>query len=183
MQNGYSTEDLLDFLTHASDRGLMPTATAQALAVASRNVLGVLADDEKSDLRQVDLAATISRFENKRARDFSPSSLKEYGRRLSRAVAMFLDWREKPADFTVKTRATKAGARRAKAIKLAPGDGESSGREIDSGSSSIGTSGPGYQSAFPVRAGVVVTIANLPPDLTSAEAERLAGFVRLLAVE
>ena len=30
---------------------------------------------------------------------------------------------------------------------------------------------------------VVVTISNEPHDLTKAEAERLAGFVRMLAIE
>jgi hypothetical protein len=45
MENAYSVDDLLEFLDHAGDRGLMPAATAQALAVASRNVLGILGDE------------------------------------------------------------------------------------------------------------------------------------------
>lgn len=40
----------------------------------------------------------------------------------------------------------------------------------------------GYQSSFPVRPGTVVTLSNIPNDLTSEEAERLAQFVRLLGV-
>ncbi len=67
MANGYSKADLLDFLAHASDKGLMPAATATALGVASRNVLGVLGDDEGDDLRKLDLEAVIKRFNNKRA--------------------------------------------------------------------------------------------------------------------
>ena len=46
MANGYSADDLLEFLDHAGDKGLMPAATAQALAVATRNVLGILSDVE-----------------------------------------------------------------------------------------------------------------------------------------
>ena len=40
-----------------------------------------------------------------------------------------------------------------------------------------------YQSSLPVRPGLVVTLVNVPYDLTSAEAERLANFVKMLAVE
>ena len=46
MPQAYSVDDLLEFLDHAGDRGLMPAATAQALAVASRNVMGVLGEQE-----------------------------------------------------------------------------------------------------------------------------------------
>ena len=45
MANGYSADDLLEFLDHAGDKGLMPAATAQALAVATRNVLAIHSDD------------------------------------------------------------------------------------------------------------------------------------------
>lgn len=38
-----------------------------------------------------------------------------------------------------------------------------------------------YQTAFPVRPGHVVTVSNIPLDLSAAEAERLAQFIRLLA--
>ncbi|MHB8564318.1 MAG: hypothetical protein ACYDDA_10335, partial [Acidiferrobacteraceae bacterium] len=40
-----------------------------------------------------------------------------------------------------------------------------------------------YRSALPVRPGLVVTLVNIPYDLTSAEAERLADFVRMLPVK
>ena len=58
MANSYSADDLLKFLDHSGDKGLMPAATAQALAVATRNVLGVLAEDEKVDLSKLDLDAS-----------------------------------------------------------------------------------------------------------------------------
>jgi hypothetical protein len=41
----------------------------------------------------------------------------------------------------------------------------------------------GYQSAFPVRSGRVITLLNVPEDLTTNEAERFALFVRMLGVE
>ncbi len=179
MANGYSMEDLLDFLSHASERGLMPAATAQALAVATRNVLGVLSEEERADLRQTELAGVIKRFNNKRAKEFSPLSLKEYGRRLHRAVDLFLRWREGPANFAVKTRATTIARGRERNSRPEPVQAPIS----QEGDAALATPQQGgFQSAFPIRPGRVVSIVNIPNDLTPAEAERLASFVRMLAV-
>lgn len=181
MANGYSVADLLEFLGHASDRGLMPAATATALAVASRNVLGVLDAEEDQDLRKVELDGVIKRFTNKRAKDFNPSSLKEYARRVRKAVELFLSWREDPANFHVKTRTTVNTRRKDSASRA-----ESAPEEVSNTSTTSFVPSPdsgGYQSAFPIRTGTVVTVSNIPSDLTPAEAERLAKFVRMLAVE
>ena len=179
MANAYSLDDLIDFLDHAGDRGLMPAATAQALAVAARNVLGVLSDQEKNDLSDQDLDSVIKRFNNKRAKDFSPTSLKEYGRRVHKAVELFLAWREDPANFTVKTRATASPRKKEKGRSSGPQQSDTEFDQSDQQQTAPGT----YHSAIPVRPGVVVTLANVPYDLTKAEAERLAGFVRMLAIE
>lgn len=186
MATTYTMTDLLDFLDHAGDKGLMPAATAGALAVATRNVLAVLDESEREDLGSVDLDAVVKRFTNKRARDFSPASLKEYGRRVHRAVTLYLGWRDDLANFTVKTRANpKSGKQdrptsrettRGVADHADPlrGAGPASARRED---------GTGYRSAFPIRPGVVVTLSNIPEDLTVVEAERLARFVRILAID
>lgn len=178
MANAYSVDDLLEFLDHAGDKGLMPVATAQALAVATRNVVGVLSDDERADLSQLELDAIIKRFTNKRAKDFNPTSLKEYGRRIKRAVELFLAWREDPANFAIKTRATSAPRKKEKAS----GNGDPATKEASLDQIPDENAGT-YRSSVPIRPGLVVTLVNLPNDLTSAEAERIAGFVRLLALK
>jgi len=45
------------------------------------------------------------------------------------------------------------------------------------------TTAASYATTLPVRPGHRVQLSNLPTDLTAAEAERLAQFVRLLAAE
>lgn len=189
MSNAYSMEDLLDFLAQASDRGLMPAATATALSVASRNVLGMLPEDEKRDVRALDIDSVIKRFQNKRARDFSPGTLKEYGRRLQRAISLFTDWRDDPANFSVKTRTTTISAPKNRKKKGSgsgrPEDLTPNGEEVapPPARQVPASEGGGYQSAFPVRPGRVVILDNLPSDLTKAEAERLAQFIMMLAIE
>lgn len=179
MSNTYSVDDLMGFLDHAADKGLMPPATATALAVASRNVLSVLSDTEKADVASLDLASIVKRFQNKRAKDFTPDTLKEYGRRLQRAVGLFLQWREDPANFHAPTRATSPSRKR-----KVPAEQES---EIDAAPGSSGlppAAVPGtYQTAIPLGPNRLVTLLNVPQDLTKEEARRLAAFVQMLAVD
>ncbi len=189
MANGYSVDDLLDFLKHAGERGLMPAASAQAFAVACRNVFGILSDHERADLRAIDLDATIKRFMNKRARDFNPSSLKEYERRARRAVELFGQWREDPAGFSVKTRTTGNAGKRVpldaigRVVRGTATDDSAPTPHRDDASEPVALEQAGYRSTFPVRPGRLVTISNIPEDLTAAEAERLAQFIRMLAFE
>jgi hypothetical protein len=158
----------------------MPAATAQALAVATRNVFSVLDESERTALPLEDIDGVIRRFNNKRARDFNPASLKEYGRRVKRAVEMYLRWRDDPANFTVKTRATNPGKKKERP------NGKQTDPQLakplpDEPDPPFSANPSGYQTAFPVRAGQVVTVSNIPHDLSTSEAERLAQFIRMLA--
>jgi hypothetical protein len=181
MATEYSVDELLAFLDHAADRGLMPTATARALGVASRRVFEILPNEQRADVRRLDVAEVFKRFQNKHAKDFTPSSLKEYGRRAQRAVEIFRRWRDDPATFSVKTRSTTASRKKA----------TRSGANVTELAAPLGTqarvpapdSTAGYETSFPVRPGLVVTLLNIPADLSKAEAERLAQFVKMLAVE
>src|SRR5438105_1739339 len=176
MSNEHSMDDLLGFLDHAAERGLLPPATAQALAVASRNVIGVLSDDEMTEVRALDRDVVVKRFQNKRAKDFSTETLAEYRRRFRRALDLFLSWRSDPAKFHAPTRTTVAGRKR-----------KSDDREMESDrpvrQTSLISTVPGtYQTAVPLGPNRIINLSNVPSDLTSEEAERLALFVRMLAV-
>lgn len=181
MATDYSVEDLLEFLNHASDRGLMPAATAQSLAVAARSVLGVLSESEHADVRALDIESVTKRFSNKRAKDFTPASLREYSRRLQKAVSLFLTWRDDPAGFSVPTRATSPTRKRDPKVRDEFTSVQPSNESHERALGSSSDARRGFQSAFPIRAGQVVVISNIPSDLTAAEADRLATFVRMLA--
>ena len=178
MSNAYSVAELLEFLEHAGDKGLMPPATATALAVACRNVFGVLSEEEKQDVGRMDLNAVVKRFQNRRAKDFGGPTLKEYGRRVHRAVNLFLSWREDPANFQAPTRATSAGKRRTNS------ESEIETEPVAKPVTGVLHEAPGsYQTAVPLGRDRIVTLLNVPTDLTVAEADRLSRFVKMLAVD
>lgn len=136
----------------------------------------MLEDDEQKNIETLDLDSIIKRFNNKRARDFSPNSLKEYGRRVRKAMDLYQQWKNNPADFSVKTRAPRKSRKESQAEAY---ESDTTTSNIHVPSNRAGA----YQSSFPVGPGRVVTLMNVPEDLTSAEAEKLAQFVRMLAVD
>lgn len=172
-------DDLLDFLNHIGDKGLVPAATAQALAVATRKVFGVLEEKEQENLADLNLDAIIKRFNNKRARDFSPASLKEYGRRVLRAIELFEQWKDNPVNFSIETRAPRRSKKETVNLQRSKETNEGPIPDVLQNSTRPGT----FHSSFPVGAGRVITLTNIPEDLTSAEAERLAQFVRMLSLD
>ena len=62
MANEYAVDELEGFLSHAGERGLLPAATASALAVACRKVFSVLDGHERADVRALNLDDVIKRF-------------------------------------------------------------------------------------------------------------------------
>jgi hypothetical protein len=180
----YSSSAVLDFLVHAAERGMMPSATAVALAVACRNVFEILEPSEAVDLRGVDLDRVVARFVNKRADDFNPSSLREYGRRVKRAWELFSDWKRDPASFAPKTRATAgkktAGRSDRWAGEPAPPMTTSPSPTVTHVRESYAPNEGTYSTSVLIRRGHIVTLSNLPTDLTDDEAERLAAFARML---
>jgi hypothetical protein len=187
MSETYAIDDLLEFLTHASQRGLMPVATAQAMAVATRSVFAVLDADERAQLPVGELDAVIRRFQHRRARDFNPVTLQEYGRRVKKATELFLSWRRDPKAFAVTTRSRSAGRSGAEHVSPAAPDATdgafAGGSPAVSPAVSLSVDANSYSTRLPIRPGHVLHLSNIPYDLTAAEAERIAQIVRLLAVD
>jgi len=184
VQMEYGSAAVLDFLAHAGERGMLPAGTASALTVGCRTVFEILEPGEAEDLRAVDLDRLITRFVDKRARDFNPSSLTEYGRRVRRSWNLFSAWKRDPANFAPKTRATAAKRAGKRLDRPAAESGGTRTPTAPVPSAVLAVDAleleGAYTSSFPIRRGHVVTISNLPSDLTTVEAERLAAFVKLL---
>jgi hypothetical protein len=94
-------------------------------------------------------------------------------------VDLFLQWRGNPAEFSVKTRSTTPGRNRIRSLQ---GELATNGDADAVTERRVPAQPGGYPTAFPIRPGHVVTMLNVPDDMNNAEAERLAQFIKMLAV-
>src|SRR2546425_702197 len=104
-------KQLVEHWNWAAEKGAMNQHTAHALRAACTNVLGALENWEEIDISGINVDDLVRRFKNKRARDFSPSSLDAYERRFRNAVASFLAYAKDPGGWKPVTRSTRVRAK------------------------------------------------------------------------
>lgn len=191
---------LMKFLDWAIEKGYLKASTGQGIKTSVKDVLTHTEGAEtwqQVDLRSLDVEDTLSRYEVKRATNFSTGSLNTYKTRFRRAVGMFADFRDDPSNWkppytsrpTTRSNAAETGtsesavSRKKVAIYTEPAESN-----FDQAAMSVGLpSGGGKASPlitypFPLRDGVVISV-NLPPDLTGTEAARLSRFIESLSID
>jgi len=171
---------LIEFLEHASKRGMVNGNTAGGLRAASREVLTAVEPQgwEAVDLRTIDTEDFATRFERLRATKFKPDSLLVYKSRFRNAVQMYLEYIKSPSVWKYKPE--RPAAARKKPVPAHAGKSEESDT-MAQGSETRARSGS-IEYPFPLRQGLVVKL-HLPADLTRPEAKRLAAFIDALAVD
>jgi hypothetical protein len=179
-QGKYSANALANFLEYAADKGLLKRATARSRKIASMKILEALDEDDKKDLREINIDDAFNRFQNLASSSLKPESLAVYKSRFTSALNDFLRWNENPATFRSSTVARSA--RTAEGIggnvKRAHGGGI---KEKKFGGHTKTDHHTGLIFPVPIREGVVVSIANIPSDLTKEEATKIAAVVHALA--
>jgi hypothetical protein len=186
---------LVDFLDFAIQKGYLKLATGQAMKTAVKEVLSATqgADGwEAVDLTSLDEDDVLRRFETLRAMKFSAGSLSTYKGRYSRAASMFEEFRSSPSTWrpSVKQRARSKGIDAPSPVS--PGASKADGATPSTPAPTPApapapATHPGRGSAiitypFPLRQGVLASV-ELPPDLTSREAQRLIAFIESLAID
>lgn len=189
-------EQAIKFWTWVSTKGLVKKPTADARRTALIEVLKAT-DNLETDVRELDIKHTLSTFENLRAGKYAPSSLAVYKTRFSSSILEYISWLEQPDGWrpSIKTRAprsqnTNANVMPAKSSPVADNADEpqvvpvGTALETEQASTVVQSSTSGSRIIdypFPVRDGVIA-ILSLPSDLTTEEANRLATFVKAVAV-
>ncbi len=180
-------QGLFDFLEWAGSRGEMVKTTAQSRLASCRAVLGVFDDPASVDLRTLDMASTLSRFETLNRLKYSSGSLSTYQRRFETSVALYLaweagndDWKQagQPASESGGTKSAKSSnpRRTRKAPESAPSAAATSQASTEAPSSSRQL----IPYDLPLRPNLIVRL-NLPVEMTTSDADRIATFVRSLA--
>lgn len=173
MPNGsYSVDTLLEFLKHAGMEGLINPAVARARRKAVEQLAVELTDEERSDLRKLDVDELATRFHKLEGSSIRSEALSLYAERVRMAQADFLAWNENPAGFQ------SVGGERRRAI---PRGSLTPEREVAERITLESTENPSNIIPIALREDETVYVANLPLDLTSREAERIARVVRAFA--
>ena len=170
----YSLDALNKFFDYAVTKGLIKQNTAQSRKIAVNKILAVLDDQEKGDLRKVNIDQVFERFKNLEKMKYKPDSMLVYLSRMRTAISDFLSYVDDPSSF-------KPGGTQRASLKARPATVKGSARKIEQGEKHE------HQDhhvvvPVPLREGLVVKISNLPSDLTVAEAGRLAAIIKAYAV-
>lgn len=146
--------------------------SAGALRAACTQVLSVVEGWESVDIKEIDVEATLTRFQNLKKKDFKPGVLETYKRRFRRAVVSYLAYLDDPGGWKPKT-----------IDRTAPGDknGERTTDYSRVTKHEIPQAGI-VEYPYPLRDGQIVRLI-LPRDLKTAEVKRLAAFMSTLAVD
>lgn len=180
MPNGsYSVESLLQFLKYAGMEGLINPASARSRRNAVEQLAGELTEEERSDLRNLDVSELASRFHKLEESSLRMEALELYAERFRMALSDFLAWNENPASFDT------VGGERLRAIPRGRGgrSGVTPEQEVAERIALESIENP--SNIVPVVLGDnrTVHIAGLPLDLSAAEADKICRVVRAFANE
>ncbi len=169
----YTAEALLNFLKQAGMEGLVNPATARARRKALEQLGGELTDEERGDIRRIDVDELLSRFHKLEGSSIRPETLQIYGQRVDAALTEYLDWLENPQTFTK--------ARRERLRAFGRGNPVTPEQQAAERVTLEATENPSQIVPVPIRDNHVVYLANLPLDLNSQEAGRIARVIRAFA--
>ena len=173
-EKDYSEAGFHGFMREAAVSGLYNPSTARARKLAAEQLLIQLKSHERTDMRLVDVDALVARFHKIQGSTIRPESLDVYRSRLNDALADFISWTADPGAFQPREstlRATREGLKE-------DSPGEARAREqlaLDP------LRRPHDIFPVPLREDLVVYIQNVPLDLTTKEAKKIASVVRALA--
>lgn len=188
---------VIEFINFAIAKGHLKGSTGASIKSAVKEVLSAVEGEDKWEnvnVLELDLDDVQRRFDTLRAMKFTQGSLKTYKQRFVRGVTMFIDFREDPGGWqpAIKTRNRRLGNRPTSASESANqeaatgnrggGGSYADARERSTAPARPRSGGGMIPYPFPLRPGVLASI-ELPDDLSSREAERLASFIKSLAVD
>jgi hypothetical protein len=179
MTEGRSKKDLMDFLEFCGEKGLMNPQTAAARKASVSSFLGILDENDAQDVTTLDLDVVTSKFLNLRGKDFKQDSVKVYKSRVESSIRDFVAYKNDPLGFK-----PNIGQRERKPSdeKVAPKANLQKGNQP-----AHVTPTDHLQDTMifpiPIRPGLVVKVAGIPPDLSSSEARKIANVIMALAIE
>ena len=170
----YSAQSLLKFLKQSGMEGLINPAVARARRNAVEQLKAELTEAESEDVRQVNVDELASRFHKLEGSSIRSEALALYAERFRMGLVDFLAWMEDPAGFQ------SVGGERSRAI---PRGSISPEQRMAERIALEATENRSEIVPISLRESCTVYVANLPPDLSLEEAERITRIVRAFATD
>jgi len=174
----YTPAKLLDFLREAPGQGVLNPAVARSRASAIEALFSELTEAERADIRLIDAEKLAARAHKIQGSTIRPEVVALYKTRVHEALLDYLAWLDNPKGFS------SVAGHALRRDKRAFGSGAANAQEAQALESiALATSERRKDHVVvPLREDVTVYVANLPLDLSEAEADRIARVVKALAV-
>jgi hypothetical protein len=190
MDSDYSFEALTEFLKYVADHGLWKANTALSYRTAASKIESDLTEQEAADVRQIDLNLVFQRYMNRNKLKVSPSTLATYKRRLGNAIEEFVRYRGDPMNYRPQLtsgrqpgdseKSAPENSRKKRKAPRQPAGDEREPRDVPAMTPSSTT--PMLTVPFPLRPDFLASV-QIPRDLRKGEADRLAAFIKTLAMD
>ena len=164
-----SIESLLTFLKQAGMEGLINPAVARARRNAVNQLAVELTESERDDVRRIDVDDLASRFHKLEGSSIRMEALDLYAERFRMALTDYLSWVDDPASFV------SAGGEKKRAVTRGSLTRE---QEVAERITLEATDNPSNIIPIQLRQDETVYVANLPLDLSTEEADKIARVVR-----
>lgn len=193
MTKDYSFDAMNRFLDYTIEKGLLKPETAKSRKTAVNKILEKINDEQRADLRKIDLESETEHFANRHGTEYIPSSLQVYKSRSKAALTDFVRYVDDPMQFrpTVGNNGRNRSAamnpiagkplRRNRDNHGSSGDATANAGPYDENISAVAQSTAALTFPIPIRAGLVVQLSNVPFDLAAGEADKIAQVVKALA--
>jgi len=185
----FSEAAFFQFIDFVGKKGLVKDSKASNWKSAGIQMLSILDADEKKDLRGLDVEQLINRFANLKGTEVTSSSLKIYKSRFKGAYIDFMSWAEDPVNYspsgrTLSNTKSNGGAKKKKGPGKTPKSNTSPPSQVEHQTHSMVAPAATDSVIFPIpiSGGRIITINNLPHELSKADAEKISAVVRALAI-
>ena len=179
-----SKDELLKFLDHAGNHGLMTKNSAQSLKSACTAVFAILGEDDPEDILALDLDDLFRRYENIKGMDVSPRTLRAYRQRVKQAISNFERYKANPSQWK-----PAGGQRSSSTGKRAPRT-QTNNQEYEVDQQAriaspvlTASSADEITHQFPLRRDAIVRISGIPFDVTRSEMARMNAYLSNLVAD
>lgn len=181
MSDSRSPEAVMEFLDYCKSKGLLKPKTAESRKAAVNQVLGILSEDEATDVAEIDLDSVMHRFHNLYPNRYTPDSLRTYKARVKNSIYDFLRFRENPMDFKPTAPLSSKSPLKRPPTKRPPASADNHRPQTVVATGSTQTFLSASTLPIPIRENLTILIHGLPFDLSQAEARKIANVILALA--